>query len=569
MSQSSSWVRSLGYLLIAVVIVSSLSVSSQPASMQVHSTNAMAAASVTRDRANIPSKSSPSGVRVIASCLAHRCDGAKSIYGVSGSFDADSTNREIQRCLNNARLCHNPYTLKDPIICPPNKWGRTICQICDEVICPNGKLTLGAVQGLGASLVRFGVALACPPFTTGTYYWHLQGANPDANFPDVTTIVQRALFGDNLIPVIDFLYPKQCGHAPLPAAEAAVEMQDFVHSELGQTGRDVAVYFELGNEINDRASTYYIQSTGLPTKCPLNQPHNCEAVFRGSRFNAAYAEAFAKGAQALQAAMSSESHHKYWILTGSVLNPEASADRYACRLRPKDPISEASFDNYSIAQDALNAALKAGVDPRHLGIAVHPYHYNTPDTSRWHDYYGPIEVAYHGGQLITGYGADEVKRRLAAESGVQPFAVNNQYAGKCGDLGAMLTLWTQPIRYGRHQYQLPLVFTEDNWTTNGAGSAKTPSEVQFYLDGAYLVDFMSWMNSWARNHSDKPVRVLWYRGSDSGEGGYNLGLYSPGGGEKGIDHYHWCHNSGIKHLNDIRRNTVSADFRLLAGGGSC
>jgi len=572
MSQSGSWVRSLRYLLIAVVIVSGLSASSQPTSMQTHSTSAVAAFSATSDRTNILSRSSPSGTKVVASCLAQRCDGAKSIYGVSGSFDADSTAREIQRCLNNVRLCHNPYTPKDPIICPPNKSGRSICQICDEVVCPNGKVALSAVQSLGASLVRFGVKLACPPFTTGTYYWSLSEANADANYPNVATIVHQALFVDNLIPVIDFLFPNKCGYAPLQIGDAATEMQDFVHSVLGQYTRNVSVYFELGNEVN-YYQKYYAQSPGVPRKCQLKQPFHCEAVFTGSHFNAVYAQGFAKEAQALQAAMSSESHNKYWILTGSVLAPEANTNSSICGPHASQDAQGGTFDNYSIAQDALNAALNAGVAPRHLGIAVHPYHYNTHDTSQWHDYYGPLAVAYHGGQVITGYGAEEIKRHLAGELGpVQIFGVENHYAGKCGDLDAMLKLWTQPIRYKRHQYQLPLVFTEDNWTVNngaGAGAAKTPTEVQNYLDGAYLVDFMSWMNRWVRNHRDKPVRVIWYRGSDSGESGYNLGLYSPGGGEKGIDHFLSCHNSGIKRLEDIRRNTISADFRFLAGGGSC
>ncbi len=528
-------------LFCSIVIATIISASVQPGSILTHNSNTVSVV-IASDPASKPTS------RVISSCLSRRCDGARSIYGISGSFDADSTEHAIERCINSPRSCRYVNVSK--------------YSICDDVVCPNGKLTLFAVQRLGASLVRFGVKLACPPFTKGSYYWHLDEANPDGNFPDIATVVHQALFVDHLIPVIDFLYPNQCGHAPLQPADAAAEMQDFVHDTLDRSSRNMAVYFELGNEVNDKALAYYTRSPGVPAKCLPNQSHNCKAVFQGSRFNAAYAQAFAKEAQALQAAMSSQSQHKYWILTGSILNPEANTDRYACGLQTKGPVAEANFDNYSIAQDALNAAIKAGVAPGHLGIAIHPYHYNTSDTFRWHDYYGPIEVAHHQGQVIAGHSANKVKH----------LDVVNHYADKCSDLGTMMDLWTQPIRYGHHQYQLPLVFTEDNWTTNGsagAGAANTPTEVQSYLDGAYLVDFMSWMNIWARNHRDKPVRVLWYRGSDSGEGGYNLGLYYPGGGEKGIDHFHWCNNSDIKHLDGTHRNTVSADFRLLARGGSC
>jgi len=565
MFQARSRFRSLICLLITLIIASGLPASLQSAPVQANAANGLATSSTLSDRAVLPAKSRPSGVKVVPSCLGQRCDGAKSIYGISGSFDADSAARETTRCLNNAKLCHNPYTAKNPLIC------HTVCQPCDEMICPPGKLTLSAVQGLGASLVRFGVQLACPPFTKNTYYWHLPEANPDGNYPDVATIVNQALFRDQLVPVIDFLYPKQCGRAPLQAADAAAEMQDFVHTVLGQSSSDRAVYFELGNEINyNRAN--YLQSADVPTNC---SPRRCLAVFGGSQFNAVYAQTFAREAQALQAAMSNEAHYKYWILTGSILNPETSSDPSTCGPRARLDNLGGTFDNYSVAQDALTAALKMGVAPEHLGIAVHPYHYNTSDTSTWHDYYGPVGIAFNGDQVkvVTGYGSDEAKRRLAPDLGPQPFNVENTYAGTCGDLGGMLTLWTEPIHYGRNQYQLPLVFTEDNWTTNSTaagGAANTPSVVQAYLDGAYLVDFMSWMNVWTRNHRDKPVRVLWYRGSDSGEQKvYNLGLYSPGGGEKGIDQLLWCHNSGVRLLENIRRNSDSADFRLLAMGGSC
>jgi len=214
--------------------------------------------------------------------------------------------------------------------------------------------------------------------------------------------------------------------------------------------------------------------------------------------------AFANAAAGLYQALSQNHYASFRIVTAGMAAPTASNDSSQCNNTSSGNFANQNYNNISIASEALADAANKGVPLSALAAGVHPYHYNTADSNYWRNYYS--EYGYY-----IGDGAN----------------VYNQYAGPCGDLGLMLNTWLNSLS-GE-----PVIFTEDNWTSNGT---TTPNcGLDDGCQGTYLTDLFTWLKDHGyANPGSSPIRVMWYRGADDGSGGHTLGIYTPSGVGKQI-----------------------------------
>ncbi len=473
-----------------------------------------------------------------------------SIYGVSGSFAAYPY---IPGCSDAARTCGA------------------------------GRLKLDEVAnttGVGGSYIRIGLQLSCNPNPPASY-WRGSTANADGDIPNVPAILHWGAV-NGLIPIIDLLppsthvtYPTRIGPGHEPTGFTTVgmhgcagksdvqtldqmpsesdyrafapqswnrEVAHFVNDELATEAYpsvvNGSVYFEIGNEVASAANIpYYL--VGQAYKGDYRGQYFTDPVGGSSPFNLAYAKVYASTAVALQHSLQGQGYKSYHILTGSILSPTSSPDRAVCG-GPSDQTQQPhnldwNTDNYTVSRDALIAAYKqlqaAGVRDggKYLGIAVHPYHYNTKSGSQWRNYYAGSDS---GSPFRPGY-------------------------SPCGDLDKMLSLWTgaEVLWKGTASTpimppslaKIPLVFTETNWTTNSNNAEKfkcPTSSLKAYqtcleteannLSGAYVADLFTYLKNYPGNLTDvsSRLRVMWYRGTDDGEPGIQLGIYHPGGSDK-------------------------------------
>jgi len=182
----------------------------------------------------------------------------------------------------------------------------------------------------------------------------------------------------------------------------------------------------------------------------------------------------------------------------------------------------------------------AGVPYTQLGLGVHPYHFTTSNTYYWRNYY-------------TEYG-------IMTYTNSERMLQHNGWPGTCGDLGAMVRLWSDGSRFVMGQHRLPVVFTEDNWSAQPILQINpTNNQYCWYSDGceaAYLVDLSTWLwdnryaASGAAGTATKQLRVAWYRGADKASkvipGGLDiLGLYGAAGNGKQDFHLHDCWREGV------------------------
>ncbi len=391
---------------------------------------------------------------------------AATIYGVAGDFAADyyASGSPYGGC---AFVCGG---------------------VLDEKAVANAQ-NLGG--GLGGSYVRLGVSLKCwqSQGAIDSSWWSTSGpnsANP-YNIGQPADLIYTA-GTEGLIPVVNILPPQSTCYGMSPLQWKA-EVVNFVNYMQTAYPHNATIYFEVGNEENYNANLYNLNN---------------------------YQFVFGAVAQGLQSQLDSYGFTSYHILTGGMLNPTAYFNSTGSCTAPNGDVN---------ATDASNAIMKAensyNVSSAHLGVAVHPYHYDTNESYYWRNYYYQY-----------GYG---------------PSGGNNSYAGTCGDLGGMVSLW-QGLFPG-----MPLVFTEINWTTSfpsGNCSDFTGCE------GTYLVDLFTWLAD-HQNFSNTSIRVLVYRGADKSVAPnttkQDLGLYQRDGSDKTVV-IGACNNGAVLGSHSIASN---------------
>jgi hypothetical protein len=179
-------------------------------------------------------------------------------------------------------------------------------------------------------------------------------------------------------------------------------------SSLLSQVRSHTTYVEIANEINNDRP--YGQGVRINNKLFL------------------YTGIFMAAAEGLQKALGNA---PWRALTSGMLTPTADGEL------PCSDISDPSGPpNLATAAGAIAGAEGArsngypfNISPSHLGVAVHPYHYDTNDSSTyWKNYYGSNDARYG----------------------------SRHYTDICSDLGDLVNTWTTAFP------SFPLVFTEDN-----------------------------------------------------------------------------------------------------------
>ncbi len=384
---------------------------------------------------------------------------------------------------------------------------------CSTFSCGAGRINVATVAGagggpLGGSYIRLGVQLRCGPLTSPTGpYWASSAANSNGNIPDIPTILQQAA-GYQLVPIVDFVLPPGCN---LPFQFWQSETAQFVNDELSTyypSSLGGSVYFEIGNEVNYSFGGYF-----------------------GSQVY--YSGAFANAAASLNNALTQRGYTNYHIVTAGLAAPTASPYQSQC----SDPSNFANnnYNNISIAAEAISDARNKGVPLSVLAAGVHPYHYNTPnDGTYWRNYY--TEYPGYIGDGIFAY---------------------NTYAGPCGDLSQMLNTWLNSLD------GVPVIFTEDNWTSNGGATPDCGSDPG--CEGTYLADLFTYLYdsaSYYTNPQASAKRVMIYRGADDGSAGHQLGIYQDGTTHKQI-YLNACNNGAINNS----QATIDNDYYQLRHAG--
>lgn len=360
-------------------------------------------------------------------------------------------------------------------------------------ICSNqtdNALALDQEQRLGGKYARFTVVLSCSSSSPGSSYWNSNTSDP-FNVGSSYQLLSKA-YADQIIPIVTFAPNNEdkkndgiCNNGMVQDNTTwFLEIANFIDNmPKPPVGR--AIYFEIGNEENANASFYV--HPDYPT------------IFNGGATALCYHLNLLLTGQSRCATIA---NYTIRILTGGMLQP--TSDRASCQYPTGNT-------NIVEAENAIAKAENTGLVPvAMLGVGVHPYKYNTPaNQGYWKNYYGPSS----GGAGRYG---------------------NNTYAGICGDLASMLSLWTSDA-------SLPavVVFTEDNWSPDPTHEGNCPVGPNGDLtpiigcEGTYLVDLITWLGD-HRPFTDplsSPIRVAWFRGADGSPPLY-LGLYTYTGGQK-------------------------------------
>lgn len=409
-----------------------------------------------------PGTTTPAGLAPHA-LAPHNIDNAGTVYGISGSFALDN--------------------------------------FCDTYACGGAtemQTVWGALQG---AYVRIGVNMRCVDTTTADVgsWWNTSNLNPDPSAPggyatfgsqgSLLDLVQEAV-NDDLIPIIDLVPNANCPFNQFWSSNNSSEWYEQAGSLANAISRPKLIgdnlhlpyptnrwiYFEIGNEMNVNPSYYndgFVTSGGQPD------------------WQTGYPLIFMEAARAINDHLSQHGYSLYRILTGGILDPTATANLSGCN------VQDQSSTNYQAAQAAIQDAetpsqvpsllyTAFGVGASHLGLAVHPYHYGTPDDGQyWKNY-------YHSYGVFNGF-----------------ITLFNTYAGPCGNLQDMINTWTNATTFPGG---LPVFFTETNWTTLYTSGTCSNS---IGCKGAYLMDLMTWLHKHSNYGSTSgPLRVMWYRGAD-------------------------------------------------------
>ncbi len=464
-------------------------------------------------------------------------DGQPYIYGTSGSYTAD-----FPTGTGNASI--------------PDQQGQNGAPKCTSngVTCGQGAFRISASHyNLTAQYIRFGVNLACPdyqqtagidPTAPGSTWWQSDfthragtGVVNDKNNQPVTVPVYADAFdlgtinqmlgsaqAYHIVPILDIIVPK-CHYAheltPVLWYKQVKNLVQYLHDSTS-FGTASMIYFEIGNEPDLDLYTIpnYTDGTTFISK---DGTYHYESVY-------AYA------ARGLYQALSGYGYSRYRILTAGMAAPTATTKAGTTCLGRSGPTYN-QYDNVFAAAAAISATIHssaqvivdgASIPPAPvglLGLAVHPYGYDTPDDHGhwWKNFYNQTQAQAP---------LDRTKPKR--------FSYN-----ACLNLSDMINTWTtsgthRGIRTSRYygttynftSLRLPVIFTEDNYSPgespNGVATTNAPAQ------GAYAADLFTWLNDrycTKRNGScvsldptRTPVRVAYFRGVDAP--GDNIGIYS-------------------------------------------
>ncbi len=359
--------------------------------------------------------------------------------------------------------------------CIPNYGGTmdvsTIAQAPDD----------GSNGGVGGSYMRFSVRLSCANAAPGRNWWN----GGDANHVKAYDLL-KAAYAAHLIPIVLLEADNNCNGTGRFQTNPGVWQQ------------------EAGNFIDQMPVT-----NGWPRHLPMTYFEIANEVnFAPAQFASRYKTIFAQASVGLKKALkrrdgrvAAADASKFRATTSGMLYPQTTGYTGACLAKDKN--SSGAF-NLHYAVDAVGLAESSayGLGSGNLAVAVHPYTYATQaGQGYWRNYYAP-----HNGQ-------------------------QNHWPEQCRDLKGMINLWRGTSTLS----QLPLVFTEDNWSAAAGGVSKDCSDTT-YCEGAYLVDLFTWLD---QNHyndpSTSPLRIAWYRGSDPQGATIPIGLYDRIGQEKRVN----------------------------------
>ncbi len=454
-------------------------------------------------------------------------DKARVIYGDSGAYTADDPT--LAGNGDAAIYDAGNATVKPP--CTTN-----------GVTCGNGDFRISASRfQLQSQFVRFGIQLPCSDFQTtygidptmpGARWWGSDDQRPvspagappvDAsrfNIGDLSQLVTSARAWGST-PVINVLpgdtcvnynrpktTPKPITRLSPPQWYAAVQNLVAYLNTLAAFNADKSkpVYFEIGNEPS--LTTGPIAVSGQVGK------YTDGSSFTSTDGTYHYEDIFAYAARGLNQALANDGYSTYRILTAGMYAPTAALQPKACQTQviknaDSSTFTVDSYDTVFASGQAIAGARYAppvgfvGPNPypgptvpgTHLGVAVHPYSYDTSEKSTttpryWKNYYS---------------------QKLGA------------YAGPCQNLSFLISTWEgghanygdRTKRYWHDTYNfagLPVVFTEDNYSPVGGSDV---------AEAAYLADLFTYLyiNSPKTARSSGPIdptrtrlRVLWFRG---------------------------------------------------------
>ncbi len=330
----------------------------------------------------------------------------------------------------------------------------------------------------------------------------------------------NAAYQNNLIPIVNLRENDACSPSTQleSASTWATQVWDFVHnmSANGVPRPLPMTYFEITNEINQDPYYGYGGNDG-PSSCG-----NCN-----------FASIFATAAAYLSAALNSRNGNNtspYRILTGGMASATAQATGCPDIGGNKQPTGQV---NIQLANNGITTAegYPDYVPSSRLGEAVHAYHYNTDEyPTFWKNY--------------------------------MDSSVGNRYAGSCGNLQSMINLWSNT-----YFPNLPLVFTEDNWSDQPcthSSTCGTDCKVSIVTcEGTYLVDLFTWLQDKSYTEAaTSSLRLTWFRGNDvPGSAGGPLGVWDYSGREKYFTTTYCPNNSNV-----VGNHSIGNDFFYL---GNC
>ncbi len=354
--------------------------------------------------------------------------------------------------------------------------------------CPNsGDMNLRVTRAVGAQFIRFNASLAS------------QGQIPTLTWTQAYSDMQAA-YDKGLDPIVNF------GQSRVFSTSITADQQSWYYQlkafaqGLPTFRNPRPTYFEIGNE---------------PNCCKTYKFYNFTET-DGNGLHVDYRHIFAYAAVALSQYL--RPSFPYRILTAGMLSPRAPLNgKDASRHNNVCSSGARSYDGYLVTIDALTTAMNEGVNfagtgyrkltPKwaNLGLAIHPYTYQTPLLKR--------------GGYFRNFHALAGTLHTDRDSTINAYLKNELRAwGPCFDIDKMNDTWTRRTRLFRH---MPLVYTETNWQS---GPVPYPYEA---MTGSYLVDLMTylydrrcaWTNGICRSGivpSATPLRVMWFTGTDVG-----------------------------------------------------